>query len=110
MYIPAPDAPNYLIEFKVRFIKTNNWGLMVAPAFVDPDNFYAFRSNWNNHEWILKKGQPQRTVGETSKLDMEEQVGTMTVQGKNIGIKLNSFEFDPIYNDQIEMGNIGFLH
>ena len=39
---------------------------------------------------------------------MEEQAGTMTVQGKNIGIKLNSFEFDPIYNDQIEMGNIGF--
>lgn len=106
--MPAPDAPNYLIEFKVRFNRTNNWGFMVTPAFVDPSNYYAFRSSWSTHEWVLEKNGRRDTVGDRSLINMEEQSGVVTVQGKNIEININGFDFAPIYNDQIDMGNIGF--
>lgn len=109
MYVAAPDSPDFVLEYKLTNNSSGNWGYMVSPAFVDPNNYYGFRSTCCDQLWIISQNGRYAYIGDIlHNNNLSDQTAIMTVNGSNIDLVINGIIFPSGFNNKIESGLIGF--
>lgn len=108
MYITAPEAENYVIEYKVNLPSYGFTGFVIAPAYTDPNNNYGFRSNGAERSWVHMQNGVGFFIGETNQDYLIDQSGILTVKGKNYDLEINGVIMPSAYNNLEPQGKIGF--
>lgn len=103
------EAKNFKITVVTNGGATGTSGVIIAPAFVDPNNYFGFRTNFCDRDWRVNKNNRVQVLTNFDKQCFEKLTVEITVMGNNMDVQINGIEIGSALNNQISSGKLGLM-